>query len=66
MAAHGSQRRGAQQRRSIDRFVRMPLPLFGLVFGREWYVEHGRTAPSRLDDVFASLRSQPRVEARTE
>ena len=27
-----------------------------LVFGREWYVEQGRPGPSRLDDVFASLR----------
>ena len=29
---------------------------FWLVFGREWYVEHGRQAPARLDDVLVSLR----------
>ena len=56
MAAHGSQRRGGTGRRALDRFVRLPLPVFWLVFGREWYVEHGRRAPARLDDVFATLR----------
>ncbi|WP_051276838.1 PIG-L deacetylase family protein [Marmoricola sp. URHB0036] len=58
MAAHGSQRRGGNERRAMDRFVRLPLPIFWLVFGREWYVEHGREAPDRLDDPFASLRSR--------
>ena len=56
MAAHGSQRRGGDGRRAVDRFVRLPLPVFWLVFGREWYVEHGRRAPNRLDDAFASVR----------
>ena len=59
MAAHGSQRRGGTGRRALDRFVRLPLPVFWLVFGREWYVEHGRQAPARLDDVFVSLRESP-------
>ena len=59
MAAHGSQRRGGTGRRALDRFVRLPLPVFWLVFGREWYVEHGRRAPNRLDDVFVSLRGSP-------
>jgi LmbE family N-acetylglucosaminyl deacetylase len=57
MTAHRSQRRGGDGRRSLDRFVHLPLPIFWLVFGREWYVEHGRQAPARLDDVFASLRA---------
>jgi LmbE family N-acetylglucosaminyl deacetylase len=57
MNAHRSQRRGGDGRRSLDRFVHLPLPIFWLVFGREWYVEHGRQAPARLDDVFASLRA---------
>jgi LmbE family N-acetylglucosaminyl deacetylase len=56
MAAHSSQRRGGGGRRAIDRFVRLPLPAFWLFFGREWYVERGRPSPSRLDDVFLSLR----------
>jgi LmbE family N-acetylglucosaminyl deacetylase len=59
MAAHASQQRGGDGRRALDRFVRLPLPVFWLVFGREWYVEHGRRAPDRLDDVFASLRDPP-------
>lgn len=57
MAAHCSQRRGGEGSRVLERFVRLPLPIFGLVFGREWYVERGRPAPDRLDDVFASLRN---------
>ena len=64
MAAHGSQRRGGAGRRALDRFVRLPLPVFWLVFGREWYVEHGRQAPARLDDVFVSLRGSADGTAR--
>jgi LmbE family N-acetylglucosaminyl deacetylase len=60
MAAHASQRRGGEGTRALDRFVRLPLPVFWLVFGREWYVEHGQGAPNRLDDVFASLRAPAR------
>ncbi len=60
MAAHGSQQRGGAGRRALDRFVGLPLPLFWAVFGREWYVERGREAPDRLDDVFASLRAPDR------
>jgi hypothetical protein len=51
---------GCARRRALDLFVGLPLAVFWLVFGREWYVdEHGRVAPSRLNDVFAS----PRVSA---
>ena len=64
MAAHGSQRRGGAGKRALDRFVRLPLPVFWLVFGREWYVEHGRKAPARLDDVFVSLRGSADGTAR--
>jgi LmbE family N-acetylglucosaminyl deacetylase len=56
MAVHGSQRRGGSEQRSIERFVRLPVPLFWLFFGREWFVERGRHAPDRLDDVFVSVR----------
>ena len=65
MAAHGSQRRGGEGRRALDRFVSLPLPVFRLVFGREWYVEQGRTGPSRLDDPFATLRATAPVGTRT-
>ena len=59
MAAHGSQRRADGQVRVLDRLVRLPLPLFGLAFGREWYVEQHpravRPGAGRHDDVFATL-----------
>jgi hypothetical protein len=37
--------------------LRVPPPLYRRVFGREWFIERGRT-PGRppLDDIFASLR----------
>jgi LmbE family N-acetylglucosaminyl deacetylase len=57
MAAHGSQRRGDGSVRLLDHVLRLPLPLFGLVFGHEWFVEHGRIPHGKEDDVFASLRS---------
>ena len=56
MAAHGSQRRADGQVRVLDRFLRLPLPLFALVFGREWYVEQGRSPGKVQRDVFATLR----------
>lgn len=56
MAAHGSQRRGGGQVRVLDRFVTLPWPFFGLVFGREWYVEQGRRPGEMQTDVFATLR----------
>lgn len=56
MAAHGSQQRGGEGPRMLDQMLRLPLPLFGLVFGREWFVEHGRNPRPREDDVFATLR----------
>jgi LmbE family N-acetylglucosaminyl deacetylase len=57
MAAHGSQRRAEGQVRVLDRVLRLPLPVFGLAFGREWFVEQGRDPTSRQADVFATLRS---------
>lgn len=57
MAAHGSQRRGDGTVRLLDHVLRLPLPLFGLVFGHEWFVERGRIPHGKEDDVFASLRN---------
>jgi LmbE family N-acetylglucosaminyl deacetylase len=57
MAAHGSQRRGDGTVRLLDHVLRLPLPLFGLVFGHEWFVERGRIPHGKEGDVFASLRS---------
>jgi hypothetical protein len=60
MAAHASQTTGGSAARSLAVFLRLPRRLFGLLFGQEWFVEHGRApGPHRVDDVFASLRTQP-------
>jgi LmbE family N-acetylglucosaminyl deacetylase len=56
MAAHGTQRRGDGTVRMLDHVLRLPLPVFGLLFGREWFVEHGRPPAGRQADVFATLR----------
>ncbi len=55
MAAHASQQRGGQVR-VLDFMVRLPGPVFGLAFGREWFVERGRRPGTPEGDVFASLR----------
>ena len=54
MTAHGSQRRADGQTRVMDYFLRLPLPLFGLVFGHEWFVEQGRVPTTKENDVFAT------------
>lgn len=58
MAAHVSQAGADEGTRTLAVLLRLPMPLFRLAFGREWYVEHGRL-PSRplLDDVFATVRA---------
>jgi len=56
MAAHGSQTTGGETPRSLAVFLRLPRRLFGVLFGREWFVEHGRAPGARrVGDVFASL-----------
>jgi LmbE family N-acetylglucosaminyl deacetylase len=57
MTAHASQRSGGTAPRSLAVYLRLPDPLFRLVFGHEWYVETGRQ-PDRplLDDVLTTLR----------
>lgn len=42
MRAHASQATSDLQIRALDRFSRLPAPLFRAVFGIEWYVEVGR------------------------
>lgn len=58
MTAHGSQRRADGQVRVMDHLLRLPLPVFGLAFGREWFIEHGRSPATKEGDVFATLRSR--------
>ena len=59
MRAHASQRRSSEGTqngvRALALFARLPLPLFRLVFGREWFVQQGRPPGRVLPDVFASL-----------
>ncbi len=43
MAAHESQRGGGRRPRSFDLFLRMPPALFARTFGREWFIEFGRS-----------------------
>jgi LmbE family N-acetylglucosaminyl deacetylase len=55
MAAHVSQ--GDTADRTLSLCLRLPRPVFRMAFGREWFVEQGRSpAQPLLDDVFASLR----------
>ena len=58
MAAHVSQAVADEGTRTLAVLLRLPMPLFRLVLGREWYVERGR-APGHppLDDVFATVRA---------
>jgi LmbE family N-acetylglucosaminyl deacetylase len=60
MQAHASQAAadpGYKGDRTLAFCLRLPNPVYRRVFGREWFVEVGRT-PSRPleDDIFASLR----------
>ncbi|MGI8760418.1 MAG: PIG-L family deacetylase [Jatrophihabitantaceae bacterium] len=57
MWAHTSQTTADGATRSLAWFLRLPRPLYRLVFGREWFVEHGREpTASKLDDVLFDLR----------
>jgi LmbE family N-acetylglucosaminyl deacetylase len=55
MAAHASQATADDADRSLALFLRLPAPVFRLVFGQEWFVQVGRP-PVRplLTDIFAS------------
>ena len=58
MAAHHSQSTAdGGDVRGLRWMLRLPAPLYRLVFGREWYVERGRRPSGRpLDDVLDTLR----------
>jgi LmbE family N-acetylglucosaminyl deacetylase len=58
MTAHASQATADGADRTLAAFLRLPLPLFRHVFGREWFVEHGRAPGPLLDDIFATLRAR--------
>jgi LmbE family N-acetylglucosaminyl deacetylase len=62
MRAHASQQTGDSGPRSLALLLLIPSPLFRLVLGHEWFVEHGRTPNEQpLDDLFATLRQGSRV-----
>lgn len=55
MRAHVSQATGSGPR-TLGVFTRIPPPLFGWVFGREWYRQSGVPVPARrYDSVFDTL-----------
>lgn len=57
LAAHATQTDSDEGVRTLAAMLRLPSPLFGLVFGHEWFVEQGRgPVGAPLDDIFASLR----------
>ncbi len=59
-AAHVSQAQAADEVRTLALALRLPRPLFSLVFGYEWFVERGRLpATDVLGDVFASVVETP-------
>ncbi len=55
MRAHASQATADSGARTLGVFTRVPPPLFGAVFGREWYRQPGLTTSRRYDDVLATL-----------
>jgi LmbE family N-acetylglucosaminyl deacetylase len=59
LRAHASQARGDEGLRTLALLLKMPPWIFRRILGTEWFVEHGRSPGPLLDDVFASLRSDP-------
>ncbi len=58
LAAHGSQVRGkGRSARMFRVLIRLPVPLFGLLLGREWFVEPGATATVVCADILQSQAS---------
>ena len=59
MRAHASQATADSGPRTLGVFTRIPPPLFGLIFGREWYRQARpattRSAGKRLSGVFDTL-----------
>jgi LmbE family N-acetylglucosaminyl deacetylase len=57
LQAHATQAQADDEVRTLAWILRLPTPLFRLVFRHEWFVEHGRRRGPRLqDDVLDTLR----------
>lgn len=60
LLAHASQASADGADRTLAFLLRLPGPVFRLVFRYEWFVEQGRRpGPRPLTDLFASLRPTP-------
>lgn len=62
MRAHASQATANGGPRTLGVFTKIPDPLFGRIFGREWYRQPGRSVPPggrRFTGVFDTLVGQP-------
>ncbi|MGH3497137.1 MAG: PIG-L deacetylase family protein [Nocardioidaceae bacterium] len=59
MQAHTSQAKADGADRTLAVALRLPRPVYRLVFGHEWYTERGRPAGRPFsDDVFDSVRGR--------
>lgn len=59
LSAHVTQSTSESGLRTIAFLLRLPHPLFRLVFKHEWFVEHGRLPANPLvTDLFATLRER--------
>jgi len=57
LAAHASQATTSDPgSRTVQALLRLPMPIFRRLLGTEWFVERGRGAGGRVDDIFATLR----------
>lgn len=56
MAAHASQAAGDEGDRTLAAFLRIPRPLYDVVFGREWFADAtGEDRSSPATDIFEGL-----------
>jgi LmbE family N-acetylglucosaminyl deacetylase len=60
IAAHRSfLRSGGRSARLARVMLALPVPVFVVVFGREWFVEPGAAPGTRSGDIFQAVPRQP-------
>ena len=58
LAHHSQSTTDNPNQRGMDWMLRLPRPVYRLVFSREWFIERGRPpGRRRVDDIFATLRT---------
>lgn len=58
MRAHASQATADSGDRTLAALLRLPMPLYRLALGHEWFIQRGlKPLPDKLDDVFAGVRA---------